>query len=139
MSDITPVFGNMLLRWFANQAVMVAPPGGIWLAIFNGNPRTAGFEIGAQINSANPRQEIIFATLAAGTAHLLTSNNSQNWGNSANGPLNASHLGVFDSATPGSGVMYFSRAINNGPITIGVNSLVTFNAGAVTFNLGSDT
>lgn len=137
-SDLTPYFGNTILRWLAGQAAMPSSPSGLYLAIFNGNPKTSGTEVGATVNSGAPRQAITFAALAAGAAHLLTSSNAQDWGLSA-GATSISHLALYDNATPGSGHMYASRAVNGGPQTVSINSAVKFAAGATTFNIGADT
>jgi hypothetical protein len=137
-SDLTPYFGNTILRWLAGQAAMPSSPSGLYLALFNGNPKTSGTEVGATINSSTPRQSITFAALAAGAAHLLTSSNAQDWGLSA-GATTLSHIALFDNATPGSGHMYASKAVSGGPQAILVNSAVKFNTAATTFNIGSDT
>jgi len=137
-SDLTAYFGNTILRWLAGQAAMPSSPSGLYLAIFNGNPKTSGTEVGATVNSSTPRQPITFAALAAGAAHLLTSNNAQDWGNSE-GATTISHYALCDSATPGSGHIYASRPLNGGAQSVQVNSLVKFNSGATTFNIGADT
>jgi hypothetical protein len=136
-SDIAPWFGNKILRHFANQGAMPSMPAHVYLALFNGNPRTTGSEIGATVNPSSPRQEITFAALAAGAAHLLTSNNAQDWGNSAGGTT-LTHLGVFDDPTPGSGNMYFAKPVAGSSLAIASGSSVKFNSGATTFNVGSD-
>jgi hypothetical protein len=137
MSDLTAYFGNIILRWLNNQADMPTKPAALYLALFNGNPKTSGVEVGATINATTPRQVITFADLASGSAHLLTSSNAQDWGNSA-GATTISHYALFDNATPGSGHMYASRALNGGAQSIQVNSLVKFNSGATTFNIGAN-
>jgi hypothetical protein len=134
-SDLTAWFGNKILRWINGNAMPTAPSS-LYLAAFNGNPKTSGTEIGAQIKAAGPRQVVTFASLAAGVAHLLTSNVAVDWGNSENA-TSLSHIALFDAAS--SGNMIASKAVSGGPISILVNSAVKFNSGAVTFNIGSDT
>ena len=136
-SDISPYFGNITLRWFANQADMPSRPAHLYLALFNGNPKGSGTEVGATINATTPRQEITFADLASGAAHLLTSSNAQDWGNSA-GDATLSYVGVYDNATPGSGHLYWSKAVAGGAQAIKTGSSVKFGVGATTFNIGSD-
>jgi hypothetical protein len=109
-SDLTGWFGNKILRWFANQGAMPSMPANVYLALFNGNPKSSGVEVGATVNSTTPRKEITFSALASGAAHLLTSNNAQDWGNSEGG-ASLSHVAVFDNPTPGSGNMYFSKPV----------------------------
>jgi hypothetical protein len=137
-SDLTGWFGNKILRWFANQGAMPSMPANVYLALFNGNPKSSGVEVGATVNSTTPRKEITFSALASGAAHLLTSNNAQDWGNSEGG-ASLSHVAVFDNPTPGSGNMYFSKPVSGGTLSISASSAVKFNAGATTFNIGADT
>lgn len=137
-SDLSAYLGNILLRWLNNQADMPARPSALYIGLFNGNPKTSGTEIGATVNSSNPRQAITFAALASGAAHLLTSSNAQDWGNSA-GAATWTHIGLYDSPTPGSGHLYASRALAGGSQTINIGSSVKFAVGAVTFNIGADT
>lgn len=134
-SDLSAYFGNKVLRWITGNAMPTAPTS-VYLAAFDGNPKTSGTEIGATINAGTPRQVITFATLASGVLHLLTSNIAADWGNAA-GACSLSHIGLFDAAS--SGNLIASKAVSGGPISILVNSLVKFNSGAVTFNIGSDT
>ena len=137
-SDLTPAFGNLILRWLNEDAAMPASPANLYLAIFNGNPKGSGTEIGASIKAAGPRQLITFSPLAAGASHLLTSNIACDWGLSENGPLTATHLALCDNATPGSGTIYASRQINGAPLTNAANAAVKFSAGGVTFNIGAN-
>lgn len=116
---------------------MPSKPAHLYLALFNGNPKGSGSEIGATVNASTPRIEITFATLAAGAAHLLTSSNAQDWGNSA-GVATLSHIALFDNATPGSGNMYASKPVAGGPQAITAGSSVKFNTAAVTFNIGAN-
>lgn len=136
-SDLSPYFGNKILRWLNNQADLPARPTALYIALFNGNPKTVGTEVGASVKAAGPRQLATFAALASGAAHLLTSNVAVDWGLSENNTT-VSHLALYDNATPGSGNLYASKLVNSGPLTVQQNSSVKFNSGAVTFNIGSD-
>lgn len=137
-SDLTGYFGNKVLRWLANQADMPARPSHLYIALFNGNPKTSGVEVGATINSSTPRIECTFAALASGNGHLLTSNAVVDFGNAeASAPI--SHVALFDDPDPGEGNMYSSKAVNGGPITPAANSSVKFPSGQIQFNIGSDT
>jgi hypothetical protein len=135
-SDLTGYFGNKILRWINNQADMPARPTALYLAIFNGNPKTSGSEVGSSVNSSNPRQAITFANLASGVDHLLTSNIAADWGLSETDNVTISHYALFDASSGGN--MYASRAINGGAQTIRQNSSVSFPSGQVTFNIGAD-
>jgi hypothetical protein len=134
-SDISPYFGNKIARW-VNGNAMPSPPSGLYMAFFNGNPKTTGVEVGADINSANPRQPVTFAAISSGVAHLLTSNIVVDWGNSE-GETAFSHVGIFDAASAGN--MLFSKIANGAPISVLPGSSVKFASGQVTINVGSDT
>lgn len=136
-SDLSGYFGNKILRWFNNQADMPARPTLLTIGLFNGNPRTTGVEVGATINPSTPRQAVTFTALAAGVDHLLTSSIAVDFGN-ADGPTPISHIAVFDHATPGSGNLYWAKAVNGGPASVLANSLVKFASGQITLNIGAD-
>jgi hypothetical protein len=134
-SDLSAYFGNKILRWINGNAMPTAPSG-LYIAAFNGNPKTSGTEVGGQIKAAGPRQVVTFAALASGVAHLLTSSVAVDWGLSENA-TSFSHMALFDAAS--SGNLLASKAVSGGPVAIAVNSAVKFNSGAITFNIGSDT
>jgi hypothetical protein len=136
-SDLSPYFGNKILRWLADLADMPTRPDKTYLAIFNGNPKTSGTEVGAVVNPSAARQEVTWAALADGVSHLITSSNAQDWGNSAAATV-ISYIALFDDPTPGSGHMYASKAVNGGAQAVQINSSVKFNVGATSFNIGSD-
>lgn len=136
-SDLSAYFGNKILRWLNNQSAMPSMPANLYIALFNGNPKTVGTEVGASIKAAGPRQLATFAALASGASHLLTSNVAVDWGLSENNTT-ISHFALYDNATPGSGNLYAAKLVNSGPLTVQQNSAVKFNSGAVSFNIGSD-
>lgn len=135
-SDLSPFFGNTILRWWNGDAAMPASPAGRYMALFNGNPKTSGTEVGATINAAGKRQPLTFAALGAGATHLLTSSAAADWGLAA-GPTTFSHVAFYDSATVGN--LYASKPVAGGPVTVLAGSSVKFKTGQVTLNIGSDT
>jgi hypothetical protein len=134
-SDLSAYFGNKICRWLNNQADMPSRPANLYIAIFNGNPKTSGTEVGATINSGSPRQLITFTAIASGAAHLLTSNIAVDFGNSENAAT-FSHIALYDAAS--SGNLLASKSASGAPISVLVNSSVKFQAGGITFNIGSD-
>jgi hypothetical protein len=136
-SDLSAYFGNKICRWLNNQVDMPTKPAALYIALFNGNPKTSGSEVGATINSGNPRQVVTFAGIASGALHLLTSNIAVDFGN-AEAAATFSHVALFDNATPGSGNMYASKPTAGGPVNVLLNSSVKFQSGGITFNIGSD-
>ena len=134
-SDLSAYFGNKICRWLNNQADMPTRPANLYAALFNGNPKTSGTEVGATINSSNPRQEVTFADIASGAAHLLTSDIDVDWGNAEAGAT-FTHVGIFDATSGGN--LYCSKATSGGAVVVLVNSSVKFLAGGMTFNIGAD-
>jgi hypothetical protein len=135
-SDLSAYIGNKFCRYVNNQADMPARPTNLFIALFNGNPKTSGTEVGATVNSTNPRQEVTFADIAVGAAHLLTSDIAVDFGNSE-GAATFSHIGLFDDDAAGN--LIASKATAGGPVSVLVNSSVKFQSGGITFNIGSDT
>ena len=134
-SDLSPYLGNKICRWLIGNA-MPSAPSGLYMAIFNGNPKTSGVEVGGDINSGSPRQVVTFAALASGLLHLLTSNVAVDWGLSE-GAVSFSHIAIFDASS--SGNLLFSKIVNGAPISVLAGSSVKFNSGQVTINVGADT
>lgn len=135
-SDLSAYIGNKFCRWLNNQAAMPSSPSNLYIGIFNGNPKTSGTEVGSTINSGNPRQEVTFADIASGAAHLLTSDIAVDFG-LAEGAATFTHIALFDASSAGN--MLASKAASGAPISVLVNSSVKFNSGGITFNVGSDT
>ncbi len=134
-SDLSPYLGNKVIRYLQGNA-MPTPPTGLWVALFNGNPKTSGTEVGANVKAAGPRQQLTSGAVASGTAHLLTSNAAGDWGASENA-VTFTHVGIFDANAGGN--LLFSKIANGSPISILAGSTVKFNSGAIQINVGADT
>lgn len=135
-SDLTGYFGNKILRWLNNQADMPARPTALYIALFNGNPKTSGVEVGSSVNSGSPRQAVTFSALASGAGHLLTSSAAVDFGNSESGGVTITHIGLFDASSAGN--LMASKGVNGGSVTIALNSSVKFPSGQISFNIGAD-
>lgn len=133
-SDLSAYLGNKITRWLNGNA-MPAAPTGLYIALFNGNPKTSGVEVGGTINSGSPRQVVTFAPLALGAAHLLTSNVAVDFGLSA-AAATFSHVALMDAAAAGN--LLASKPTSGGPVNVLVNSSVKFQSAGITFNVGSD-
>lgn len=131
-SDLSAYFGNKLVRWL-NGTAMPGAPAGLFIAVYDGNPKTTGVDKSAIVSTA--RQPVTFAAVALGVDHLLTSNIAVNFGN-ALAAANLSHIALFDAIA---GNLLASKAIPGGPLTIAIGTAVNFLSGAITFNIGSDT
>lgn len=134
-SDLSPYFGNKICRWLTGNA-MPTPPTGLFIALFNGNPKTSGTEVGSTINSGSPRQACTFTAIASGAAHLLTSSAACDFGNAA-AAATFSYVALFDAASGGN--LLASKAVAGGAVTVLIGSAVKFATGGITFNIGSDT
>lgn len=134
-SDLSAYFGNKIVRWLNGNAMPTAPTA-LYMALFNGNPKTSGSEVGSSINSGDPRQPVTFAAVASGAAHLLTSNVAVDWGNAENATT-FTHVALFDADSGGN--LLASKAVSGGSVGVLVNSSVKFQSGGITFNVGSDT
>jgi hypothetical protein len=132
-SDLTGYLGNKILRWIDGTAMPTAPTA-VYVGLHNGNPKTSGVEVTTTID-ATGRKACGFATLASGVDHLLTSDADVDFG-LADAGASVSHYSLWDAAS--SGNMLASRAVSGGPIAVAVGAAVKFLAGAITFNIGSD-
>lgn len=132
MSDMSTYLGNKVLRWLAGNSFPSAPAD-CYLALFDGDPKGAGSEVGSSVNSSNPRQPISFEAISAGTDNQLANDTAVDWGNSE-GSATLSHVGVYDASS--SGNLLFARALPGGPYAITTSMPVSFGIGAVVFNCG---
>jgi hypothetical protein len=133
-SDLSAYFGNKITRWLNGNAMPTAPTN-LYIALFNGNPKTSGTEVGGTINSGSPRIEVTFADIASGAAHLLVSDADVDFGNS-DAAATFSYIALFDANAAGN--LLASKATAGGPVNVLINSSVKFAAGGITFNVGSD-
>jgi len=133
-SDLSAYMGNITLRWLNGNAAMPSSPAGLYIGLFDGNPKTTGTEISTTIK-ATGRVVVTFATLAGGVSHLLTSNINVDFGAAA-AAATLSHIGLFDAQAAGN--LLASKAVVGGSQAILVGATVKFLAGGITFNIGAD-
>jgi hypothetical protein len=133
-SDLSAYLGNFILRWLNGNAAMPSPPAGLYIGLFDGNPKTTGTEISTTI-AVTGRVAVTFATLASGPLHLLTSDIDVDFGIAA-GAATLSHLALFDAQV--AGTLLASRAIVGGSQSVLAGASVKFLAGGITFNIGAD-
>lgn len=132
MSDITTYFGNKILRWVAGNAMPTAPTN-VYLALFDGDPKGAGTEIGGDVRAATPREVIDLEAISSGTDAQLANDAAVDFGNSEDA-VSLSHVAVFDASS--SGNMLFAKALPGGPYAITIGMPVFFDVGAIVFNVG---
>ena len=132
-SDLSKYLGNKIARWIAGNA-MPSAPANVYVAVFDGDPKSSGTEVTTDIASAG-RIAIGWAALASNdTDNVLTSNADADFG-AAEGPCDASHVAVFDAST--SGNLLAAKALPGGSVSIVLGQTVKFEAGDLSFTIGS--
>lgn len=135
MSDLSPYFGNTILRWLNGDAAMPSSPAGLYVSLWNGNPKAGGTEVSVTVNAAG-RVQCTFTPLASGATHQLVSSADCDFGD-ADGATSVSYLGLHDAQS--SGHLMASKAIVGGAQSIAIGSPVKFLSGGIVFNIGADT
>lgn len=133
-SDLTPYLGNRILRWLGGNN-MPSAPSNVYLALFDGNPLSAGTEVGADVRAATPREPITWSVPAAGTTITMASSADADFG-ASEGPCDITHVAVFDAASGGN--MLAKKALSS-PVSVILGTQVNFLAGDLVFNIGSAT
>jgi hypothetical protein len=133
-SDLSTYLGNKIVRWLAGNA-MPSAPATLYLALFNGNPKTIGSEVTTTIRVAG-RLAATWTVPASGLNNELTTSLDIDFGNAAN-DATLSYVALYDAAS--SGNLLASKALPGGPFSILAGSDVKFPAGNITFTVGSGT
>lgn len=131
-SDLSKFFGNLLAQYIAGAA-MPSPPD-IYLALFDGDPKTTGTEVTTTIRVAG-RLQVSWDTVANdGVDNTVASDAAVDFGNAA-GAANVSHIGAMDAAS--SGNRWASKALAGGAVAIASGTPVKFNSADVNFVFGA--
>lgn len=133
MSDLSLYFGNKIVRWIGGEAMPTAP-GDIFIALFNGNPKSGGTEVTTSIRPTG-RVAAVWDVPASGTGNVLATNTDTDFGLADSGAT-VSYVGAFDAAS--SGNLLASKALGT-PQTIVPGAAVKFKAGDIFFTIGSAT
>lgn len=132
-SDLSKYLGNKLARWLAGNA-MPSAPANVYVALFDGDPKSSGVEVTADVNSSG-RIAIPWAALASNdTDNVLTSNADVDFGASESA-VDISHIAVFDASTSGNRLA--SKAKVGGPVSVVIGQTVKFLSGDLSFEIGS--
>lgn len=134
-SDLSKYFGNAIVRWLGGNAMPTAPAD-VFIALFNGDPKSTGVEVTTTVSSAG-RIAMDWTVPAAGntgTANVMQSSADVDFGDSE-GETDISHIAIFDAASAGN--LIASKALVGGTIDIPVGTGVKFEAGDVVFTIGS--
>lgn len=129
-SNLTPYFGNRIVRWLGGIAMPTAPTS-LKIGIFNGNPKTTGIEVTDDIRGAG-RVTAAMTVPALGVDNELTNSAEVDFGDSDN-DVTFSHAALYDQ----DGNFYAGKELPGGPFSITSGSAVSFNIGNLTFAVGS--
>ncbi len=130
-SDLSKYLGNQLCRWLAGSA-MPAAPGGLYLALFNGDPKAGGTDVTTTVRAAGRVAAAFTAPTNDGVTNTMASTADADFGAAAGGAT-VTHVAVYDSASGGNQIA--SKSVGSNTISAGQD--VKFSAGNLVFTLGS--
>ena len=116
-----------LCNWIKGTA-MPAPPAGLYVALFNGDPTDTGaaaIEVTTTIRAVG-RAVVTFGAISGGGT--MSNSAIVNFGNAAGGAT-VSHFGIYNFASAGN--LLGSGSIGGGPQAITAGTAVSFAAGAL--------
>jgi hypothetical protein len=131
-SNMSLYLGSAICKWLAGTA-MPAAPTNCFVALYNGSPKASGTEVTATIRTAG-RVGITFDTVGTNDNNV-TNSAAVDFGASAGAVGNLDFVGIFDAAS--SGNLLFSAQLPGGPFAVTAGAPVSFNAGDLTFTIGS--
>lgn len=131
-SDLSKYLGNALCMWVAGTN-MPSAPANVYVALYNGDPKSSGTEVTTTIRPAG-RVAVAWDSISAGTDNSITNDSVVDFGN-ADADATVSHVALVDASTSGNILM--SKAVTGGPLAVTAGSLVQFLAGDLTFSSGS--
>lgn len=129
-SDLSTYTGNKIVRWLCGQAMPTAPAT-IYTALYHGDPKGAGTEVTADVNSGG-RIAMPVTAPASGLINTVSSDSDVDYGNSESDVV-IDFVAIFDAST--SGHLLSSKAIASQ--TVATGEPVKFLAGNLTFTIGS--
>jgi hypothetical protein len=133
-SDLTTYLGNKLIRWMGGNA-MPSAPASLWVALYDGNPKSGGTDVTADVN-AGGRVQVSFTVPASGSTNTMASSGDVDFGLSDN-DVTISHFAVFDASSAGN--MLAADALAGGTVDILTGAPVSFTAGNINVTVGSAT
>lgn len=131
-SDWSTYVGNKLVRWLAGNAFPAAP-GGLYVALFNGDPKGAGVEVTTTIRAAGRVAVDLEASPVAGTDNSITTDGDSDFG-PADGAATVTHVAICDAAAAGN-VIVSKQLVAS--VDVEAGEQVKFVAGDLTFTHGS--
>ena len=120
-----------MARWFTGNALPSAP-GAIYLALFDGNPKSGGTEETTTVRVAG-RVALDFDTVSVGTDNQMVTDADTDFGTSA-GDADIDNLAIYDASS--SGNQLFVKAMAS-PQSVLTGAPVKALAGDITVKVGS--
>ena len=113
---------------------MPAAPAALYIALYDGDPKAAGSDVTSTINGTG-RVTCSFTVPASNdTDNTLVNSSAANFGTAA-GDTDVTHFAVFDSAVGGKRLG--SKAVLGGTVHVLTGTPVSFEAGDLSFEIGS--
>lgn len=131
-SDLSKYLGNKIARWLGG-ATMPSAPANIYVAIFDGDPRSGGTEVTTDIISSGRVAPTWTVPASNDTDNELVNDSDCDFGLSE-GAVDASHVAIFDAST--SGNMLGADELPGGPFSIIIGQAIKFEAGNLSFVIG---
>lgn len=131
-SDYSTYVGNKFIRWLGGNA-MPSAPAALWVALFNGNPKSGGTEVTTSVASAG-RMAATFTVPASGLTSTMPSDVDVDFGLAEN-DVDISHFAIYDDDTAGN--LLASDVVAGGPFSILAGAPVLFAAGDINLAMGS--
>ncbi len=133
-SDLSKYMGNILCRWLAGQAMPTAPLG-LYVGLYNGDPKTSGVEVTTLVNASAGRLAVPFTAPANdGVTNTMASTADADFGLSES-DTTITHVAVFDDPSESAGNRLASHAVGSNPVVTGQS--VKISAANLVFLLGS--
>lgn len=129
-SDLSTYLGNKIVRWLGGNAMPTAPAS-LYLALYNGDPKSGGSEVTTTIRTAG-RIAASLSVPASGTTNTMTTSADADFGAAAGGAT-VTHVAVCDASSAGN--ILASHSVGSNTISAGQD--VKFSAGNLTFTIGS--
>lgn len=133
-SDLSKYYGNKFCQYAASGADMPDLTGGLFIALFDGDPKGAGTEVTTTIRVAGRVAANWDSIADDGTDVAITSDADADFGAAAGG-ASVSHVALMDAAS--SGNVFASHALTGGTATITTGTPVKVLSGDLNFTIGS--
>lgn len=131
MSDLSTYLGNKIARWLGGQA-MPSAPASIYVALFNGDPKTSGVEVTTTIRPAG-RLAASWNVPASGTDNIMDNSADVDFG-AAQGAATVSYAAIYDAASAGN--LLATKQLSGGPFNVTLGTVVKFLTGDLIFTIG---